>query len=374
MIKDIGRKRAICILGTHRSGTSTITRGLNLLGVYLGEEKDLMKPLPENPEGFWERLDIYHIQERLLAILKRDWSTTAPLPENWHTVDEIRLLKNELAELVKRDFGGRPLWLWKDPRTCLLLPLWREVLSDAGIDLQIVFVVRNPIDVARSLEKRNGFTFDKGLGIWFNNTISALNGCIGLKTVFMSYDLFLDNWETELKKCAAELDIQWPANEAELRSKMASFMRPDLRHSITGLVELHDMKVPEPVIRLFGLLLEGPAEENLNSTESMITGIYKEFLNYARFFEVDIEMLADYRLRFVEMATSPESHPTLVEMRKELISRTEWAWMLDENLKLEKELNASLQNSFSWKITKPIRYVHGLFLKVWNDIYDKKQT
>ena len=82
MIENVVKKRAICIIGMHRSGTSTITRGLNLLGAYLGEEKDLMKPLPENPEGFWERLDIYYLQNRLLAMMKREWDATAPLPEN----------------------------------------------------------------------------------------------------------------------------------------------------------------------------------------------------------------------------------------------------------------------------------------------------
>jgi len=30
------KSRAICILGMHRSGTSAITRAVNLLGAYLG--------------------------------------------------------------------------------------------------------------------------------------------------------------------------------------------------------------------------------------------------------------------------------------------------------------------------------------------------
>src|SRR6185369_10575255 len=255
-----GGRRAICVLGAHRSGTSTVTRGLNLLGAYLGEEKDLMKPLPENPEGFWERLDVYYLQNRLLAMMKRDWDSTAPLPENWHKLDEIRPLKDELVELVKENFSGRPLWLWKDPRTCLLLPLWKDVLSELGIDLKVVFVVRNPLDVARSLEKRNGFTTDKGLGIWFNHTITALKGIEGLETIFLSYDRFMDDWEPELKRCAAGLGIEWPAEESGLRAKMTPFVRRDLRHSVSGLDELYAVKAPEPVIRLHGFLLDLQSE------------------------------------------------------------------------------------------------------------------
>lgn len=387
MTGNKNNQRAICVLGTHRSGTSTITRGLNLLGAYLGEEKDLMKPLPENPEGFWERLDIYYLQNRLLSIMKRDWAATAPLPENWHKADEIRTFKDELVALVKENFSSQPLWLWKDPRTCLLLPLWKNVLSELGIDLKVLFVVRNPLDVARSLEKRNGFTTDKGLGIWFNHTIAALHGIEGLETVFLSYDCFLADWETELKKSAAGLGIEWPADETGLRAQMAAFVRPDLRHSASGLDELHAVQAPEPVIRLYGLLLElqlGPGA--LSAVAESPTGtLYQEFLSYARLFDFDMAALADCRSQIEEMATLSEAQPTFVVMENELNSRTQWAWKLDAEVKSLREEAASLRqelaaktahsvapdkelqevlNSMSWKITKPLRNVHGLLLRL----------
>jgi len=354
--------KAICVLGAHRSGTSTITRGINLLGAYLGEEKDLMKPLPENPEGFWERLDIYYLQERLLAQMKRGWDTTAPLPENWQTSDKVRPLKNELVELVNREFSGKPLWIWKDPRTCLLLPLWKDVLTELGIELKIVFVVRNPLDVARSLEKRNGFTIDKGLGIWFNHTIAALKGVEGLETIFLSYDRFLDDWEAELKKCATGLGIEWPADGTGLRANMAAFVRSDLRHNVSGLDELNAVKAPEPVIRLYEYFLE------LQSGSGSVVGkaevMYKEFLSYARLFDFDMAALADCRSLFEEAATSPEALPTVVEMKKELDTRTQWSWKLDEEVKALRKQVVSLQSSWSWKITKPLRAISGLLSKL----------
>lgn len=298
--------KAICILGAHRSGTSTITRGLNLLGAYLGEESDLMKPLPENPEGFWERLDVYYLQNRLLAMLKREWDATAPLPENWHKAAEIRPLKDELAALVKNNFSGQSLWAWKDPRTCLLLPLWRDVLSELGMDLKVIFVVRNPLDVARSLERRNGFTLDKGLGVWFNDTLAALRGVKGLETVFLSYDRFLSDWETELRLSAAGLGIEWPADEAGLKAKMASFVRHDLRHNTSGLDDLHAVNVPHPVIRLYELLLQVQSRAiKLIAAEGRTEAMYQEFLSYARFFDFDLAELADCRSR---LAKADESH------------------------------------------------------------------
>jgi len=354
---------AICVLGMHRSGTSTVTRGLNLLGAWLGEEKEIMRPLPENPEGFWERYDVYFLQERMLSALKREWATTAPLPENWLTLDEIRPLRDELVELAKMNFLGRPLWAWKDPRTCLLLPLWKDVLVELGIDLKVLFVIRNPLDVARSLEKRNGFTIDKGLGVWFNNTLAALQGIEGLETVFLSYDSFLDSWEAELNRCATVLGIDWPADATPLRAKMAPFVRSDLRHSVSCLDELIAVKAPEPVIRLYALLLDIMSGKVALHTAAKITGdMYQEFQRYARLFEFDMAALADCRTLLAENADSPEMLPAFAELKKELESRTQWAWKLDEEVKMLREQIASLENSKSWQITKFLRVFSGLLL------------
>lgn len=278
------RATAICILGMHRSGTSAITRGLNLLGAYLGEDAVLMPPLPENPEGFWERMDVYYLQEKILSVLARDWGTSVPLPEHWHKADEIRPLKNELVKLVSNNFFARQLWVWKDPRTCLLLPLWKDVLAELGIGAKFVFVVRNPLDVARSLKKRNGFPLDKGFGIWFNYTIAALVETAGLESIFLSYDQFLENWTAELKKCAIGLGIDWPEDETVLRQNMESFVRHDLRHSVSGLDELRAAEAPEPVLRLFGIVSEFLSAGRGGNTvaANKVDAIYKEFLDYAR--------------------------------------------------------------------------------------------
>ncbi len=381
---------AICILGMHRSGTSTITRAFNLLGAYLGEEKDLMIPLPDNPEGYWERPDLYYLHERMLSVLKRDWASSAPLPENCYKSDEIRPLKEELVKLVEKNFSGRPLWLWKDPRTCLLLPLWKDVLSELNIDFKVVFAVRNPLDVARSLEKRDGFTLDKGMGIWFNYTLSALKGIEGLETVFLSYDRFLIDWETELKQCADGLGIEWPADEAGLRTEMLSFLRPSMRHSASGLDELHEMNAPEPVIRLHGVLLEilSGTGKLYPAAVKMIEDYYKEYLSYARFFDFEMAVLADYRLRFDEISSSPEVLPKILGLKKDLDKRTKWALKLNKEVKLLREQVASHQkkikellpltesvdielqkvlSSMSWKFLKPLRFAHELLMKLRKD-------
>ena len=66
--------RAVVVLGMHRSGTSLATRGLECLGVELGE--DLLGPsTPENPEGFFEDVALLELSERVLDVLGLGWDS-----------------------------------------------------------------------------------------------------------------------------------------------------------------------------------------------------------------------------------------------------------------------------------------------------------
>ena len=61
------RSQAILILGMHRSGTSALTRVLNLLGAALANR--LVRAASDNEPGFWESLDLNEIHEEALAAL-----------------------------------------------------------------------------------------------------------------------------------------------------------------------------------------------------------------------------------------------------------------------------------------------------------------
>jgi len=52
----MSNQQAIIILGMHRSGTSALTRVLNLLGMELGQP--LLPPHPTNETGFWEHATV----------------------------------------------------------------------------------------------------------------------------------------------------------------------------------------------------------------------------------------------------------------------------------------------------------------------------
>ena len=48
-----GWGRGVYVLGMHRSGTSAVTRVINLMGLQLGDATDLIRA-GDNPSGHWE--------------------------------------------------------------------------------------------------------------------------------------------------------------------------------------------------------------------------------------------------------------------------------------------------------------------------------
>jgi len=272
----------------HRSGTSTVARLINLLGAYLGDDELLREPLPDNPEGFWERRDIVLLHERVLAALGTTWAATLPLPAGWSSAEAMRPFKIELCRLIETTFAEHRLWAWKDPRTCLLLPLWRDVLRELGIGLACVFVVRNPLDVANSLNKRNGFPINKSLGIWFNYNLSGLLAVNTLPTVFVSYDALLSDWRHELRRCCDALGLDWRHDQGAFERAVTDFLKPGHRHSMSDPTAVRDVN---PLVdKLFGIILPRALSSRRHDATCNETtrAMYKQFQDYSAFFSADL--------------------------------------------------------------------------------------
>src|ERR1019366_10375983 len=147
--------QTVLVLGMHRSGTSALSRVLNLMGMDLGQ--DLMPPAPDNNEtGFWEHRVLQWINQRTFESLGREWDSILPLPDRWWDQPQIEGFRSELRQVIQNEFAKRALWGLKDPRICFMLPLWEPLLREMNFQPQCVLIFRNPIEVARSLEKRDG--------------------------------------------------------------------------------------------------------------------------------------------------------------------------------------------------------------------------
>ena len=110
------RRRAILVLGMHRSGTSALTRLLALCGADLPQR--LMEPNFANPKGYWEPADIVDLHDEMLAAAGSSWNDVAGFPLGWLDTPEGQSFRSRLRSSFQDAFDDAPLALLKDPRIC----------------------------------------------------------------------------------------------------------------------------------------------------------------------------------------------------------------------------------------------------------------
>src|SRR5215467_14157164 len=126
--------RFIVVLGAGRSGTSSITRGLQALGVELGDQ---LRPAGgKNPTGFFEDESLMKINKRLRKALGlRADSVSLIEPQQWQT-PTVQAFQQEARETIRRRFGSYALWGYKFAGTLRLLPFWRTVFASLDLDVR----------------------------------------------------------------------------------------------------------------------------------------------------------------------------------------------------------------------------------------------
>ena len=239
----------VCVLGMHRSGTSLVAGTLAKLGIQLGPDRHLMRPGPDNPTGYWEHQSLADVNDAILTKLGGSWHQIPTFPAGWSRTPELDGLRRQARAIVEKDFGSERLWGWKDPRACLTLPFWQALLPP----MRYVLCVRHPLDVARSLERRDGFPLAKGLYLWLAYSLSAWRHSDAGERCVVVYDRLLRDWRREVVGLGDFLGIPERAAQPEVQAAIESFVRKDLQHHRTaGTIALDDVE-PGPLSEALSL-------------------------------------------------------------------------------------------------------------------------
>jgi hypothetical protein len=150
--------KQILVMGMHRSGTSMVSRILNLMGCYYSSEDQVMLPTEVNPKGFWERKDVMNLNDKILNDHHATWDDPYKLKDI--KINNL-LYSKDIKNIIYKLEPHRP-WFIKDPRFCLTYSCWANELEH---NLNIV-VLRNPLAVSISLFKRNKISYLSGLALW----------------------------------------------------------------------------------------------------------------------------------------------------------------------------------------------------------------
>ncbi len=217
---------AVVVLGMHRSGTSLVTGLLSKLGLYLPGASTLYAPTEFNPRGNQEVMELTATNERLFAAFDGEWSAPPELAEDFADDPRAQALVGEASAAFRRNFPSRP-WLWKDPRLCLLLPYWERLLA---VRPMIVLVVRNPLETADSLARRDRFHPAHSVALWECYHRAALRSAAGHWVLPTTYERVLADpvaWLAAARERFADAGLQLndPGDAA------AEFADRSFRHS-----------------------------------------------------------------------------------------------------------------------------------------------
>jgi hypothetical protein len=233
----------------HRSGTSLIARLVNILGVSLGPESELAQAGPDNPRGFWEHPAFRRLNDELLARHGLAWESLAELPDGWHHQSAHDDLRDE-ARATIATFAGEESWGWKDPRTCLTLPFWQQLLPP----MRYVLCVRSVTDVARSLEQRNGIPIETGARLWVHYNAAALEPIAAHPTLCVFYEDVLADPQGQAARLSCFLTGD-PGRAEARAGAIAGAIDADLHHHHSTVADVaHDTVVPDAARSLYMIL------------------------------------------------------------------------------------------------------------------------
>jgi lipopolysaccharide biosynthesis protein len=247
--------KVFVVLGMHRSGTSVITRALEVLGVELG---DNLMPAAENnnEKGFFEDLDIHEFNTRLLAALGFNWDRLGDIDPALMLEPRLAPWHEEALGILRSKLPSNGLFAFKDPQTCLLLPFWQRVLAELPVEPYYLICLRNPLSVASSLQKRDGIAPMRSQLLWAQYQLAALRYSESTRRILVDYDAMMEWPDQQVARIAQTFKLTMPATDApRMLEFQREFLSRQLRHNQHGADQLVNREeVLQPVAALHQLM------------------------------------------------------------------------------------------------------------------------
>ena len=261
-------KRALLVLGMHRSGTSSLAGAMIRLGG--AAPLNLMPPADDNPTGFWESTVLKTLNDEILAAAGSHW-------DDWRQFDQTRIdaatvfaLKGRAISALAGEFGDASLAVIKDPRMCRLMSFWSPVFREAGWSVRPVLQLRSPLEVALSLNRRDGIPLGLGCLIWLRHVLDAEAGTRDMRRTMVDWDDFLSDPRHTLERAGEQLDVTWPRWSDVALAEVDQFVSTDLRRQRAGDSDLQAHPAVNDLVReayaAVRELVEYPARETVRRT------------------------------------------------------------------------------------------------------------
>ena len=247
----------VVVLGSQRSGTSMVTRMLNICGHYIGQPAETPVFNQSNPRGYWEHVGFCAVNEKVLRQLHGSFENPPDVLEGWEVDPSLDELYDEARALISRTFAGQDNWGWKIPKTVLTLPFSKRVVPD----LKVVVCVRNPLDYGSSINAYRNVGRAHALQLWEYYNITALMYTVPAERHIVFYEDFFPDFHNALDPLLDFVGLRRVVVGSQTDKKIADFHDEALKHhnsNIDDLISAQD--VSDLTKRLYCEMRGGPPD------------------------------------------------------------------------------------------------------------------
>jgi len=196
------------MLGMHRSGTSLLANIVGVLGVYLGEDNELMPPSGNNVFGYYELDALKVLNDRILNSFNGSWKRPVKVHPDKVAEEFTNNAKNILKSLKKKS----SVIGFKDPRLAMTIDFWSQ-LSQGN---EYIYIFRHPISTAKSIAKAENINIGTAFKLWREYNEAILRFLEGKNFLLIRYEDILSQPETEVARIIEYLSLNPKESEVQL--------------------------------------------------------------------------------------------------------------------------------------------------------------
>jgi len=249
------RRRVVFVVGSGRSGTSTMGGALQALGMHVPQPE--VRADETNPKGFAESKWVVDLHTELLQRCRVHVSDARP--SAWFETGKASasgITRARLTEWLGPQFkeaaGEDPAideLVIKDPRLAWFLGLWKSAALRCDAQPSYVTLLRHVTEVVGSKKRYyapgmagSEFSEVQRTAAWVNMMLHTERATREGRRAFVRYDDMLSDWTVPLFRIGQELDLEAVkgASANDIR-KVHQFIDPDLKRVQTTW---DDVEVP----------------------------------------------------------------------------------------------------------------------------------
>ena len=241
-------RKVLFVAGAGRSGTSTLSGILSLLGMHVPKPEVMADA--SNPRGFGEPQWAVELHDRLLR--EADVQVSDSRPSAWFETGRIATrepARIRVAEWLEGHLAEHPELVVKDPRLSWFLGLWRVAAIRTGATPVFATMLRPPAEVVGSKQKyyANKLGSAHLAASWLNMLLhteratrdNILGSVDGGGRAFVRYSDLLDDWVKTTMALGQKLDVQSVIHtRSDQIREVHRFIDPSLRRVTLSLADL----------------------------------------------------------------------------------------------------------------------------------------